>query len=87
MRRTLSLFAALALASCGRPIPPPECLPTTIQPASDDQVTIIGRLSGCDNLVVVGLPGYPLRMYVLPERLRLSDEQLLSLPVVPRGEG
>lgn len=85
----LTLGAALALlASCGRPITPRECLPTATQPPRGAEVVIIGRLQGCDHLVVVSAPGQPgARFYMLPERLDLSDEQLLSLPAVQRGEG
>ena len=89
MRRLLSYGAALAiLASCGRPIAPRECLPTTAQPERGAEVVILGRVDGCEHLVVVSAPSAPGALfYMLPERLDLSDEQLLSLPVIARGEG
>jgi hypothetical protein len=89
MRRLIiTAGTALALlASCGRPLTPPACQPTLVQPGRDAQISIIGRLADCDNLVVVSVDNYPVRLYVLPDRLNLSDDELRVLPTVQRGEG
>ena len=86
MRRLTSLFAALALASCGAPFaaPPDQCRPTVVQPSGPPQ--LLGRVAGCPDLVRVAgaSPGIVLEV----ERWRLagvSDAQIDALPLLERG--
>lgn len=86
MRRLSSLFAALALASCGAPLAAPtaSCQPSVVQPAGAPQ--LLGRVAGCPNLVRVAGDGPGIWLYV--ERWRLagvSDAQIEALPLVERG--
>lgn len=84
MRRLLTAAAAIALAACG-PLQPPECSPTTVQPAPGSQITLIGRIDGCADLVSVAGDGPGIVLYVRRADLPFSDEEIYRLPIVQRG--
>jgi hypothetical protein len=85
VKKIIVILVVGVLAGCG-PLQPPECSPTVVQPAPGSQITPVGRVDGCADLVAVAGPGPGIILYVrradLPE---FTDAQIYALPVTPRG--